>query len=132
MSLVDGKKLEALRDLKGKRQGAVAKEIGISQGAYSVREKTGSFSPEEITKICAFLGIKKEQIELNEDVRVNELTFLTNKAIQTESALKVLLGAMAEILAKQGGGNVTKIRADLESTVDSLSRQALEQLQGQK
>lgn len=128
--MFDGKKIEELRSLKGKNQTDTAKAIGLTQSAYSVREKTGNFEDDQILKLCRFLGIKKEQIELN-DLKVNELTFITNKLIQTESALKIILSAQAEIIAKLTNGNATKIRTDLESAVDSLSKQALEQLQRQ-
>lgn len=125
MFRVDPIKLEEARNGKGKSQGDLGKTIGISQGAYSTREKTGTFSEEEVIKICKYLGIKKEQIQLNV---VNDFSYLINKAIQTESALKVILSTQAEILAKLTNGNVTKIRIDLESVVDNLSKQALEQL----
>lgn len=125
MFIVDPKKLKALRDAKGKSQGEVAAALALSQGAYSTREKTGNFDDEQVKTICKFLGIKKEQIEL---VEVDKLDFIASKAIQTESALKVILSALAEIMANQTGNGATKIRTDLEAAVDSLSKQALERL----
>lgn len=127
MDVIDLGQLEAFRKQKGKTQDDLAKALKMKQGTYSNKAKLGRFTDAEIDTICKLLGIKKEQILLN--AQATELQFLASKAIQTESALKVLLGAMAELLAAHSGGNVTKIRLDLESTVDSLSRQALERLQ---
>lgn len=125
MFVVDPKKLKAIRDAKGKNQGEVAAALNLTQGAYSTREKTGNFDEDQVKVICKFLGIKKEQIEL---VELDKLDYLTSKAIQTESALKVVLSALADILANQTGGSATKIRMDLEAAVDSLSRHTLERL----
>jgi predicted XRE-type DNA-binding protein len=129
---VDTKKIEEIRKAKGKdlNQGVIAKALDISQSNYSTKLKTGDFTDNEIDKICELLDIKKEQIELKE-ISIKELTFLINKSIQNESALKVILSTQAEIIAKLSNGNATKIRLDLESVVDSLSKQALEQLRQQ-
>lgn len=129
MQVIDLTLLEKYRKQKGITQEQIAQELKMMQGTYSNKAKRGTFTDQEINIICSLLGIKKEQILF--DTKPSELQFLTSKAIQTESALKVMLGAIAELLARQTGGNVTKVRADLESTVDSLSRQALEKLQHQ-
>jgi len=126
--MVDTAAIETFRKKKGISQKDFAKSINnLTQSGYSNKISKNNFTDDEIKIICKLLSIKKEQITLN-DLTVNDMTLLVNKAVQNESALKVILSTLAEILAKLTDGNATKIRTDLESVVDSQSRQALERL----
>lgn len=128
---IDGRKIEELRKRKGKAftQEAVANRLNMSQSNYSTKLKTGDFTTIELDTICKFLGIKKEQIQLDEgQTEVEKLDFLLVKAIQAESALTVLIGAVAEIQAKLNNGSAVKINADLLAAVNTLSKEALDEL----
>ena len=129
MALIDGKKLESARERLGKSQKEVGGVIGLTQGSYSVREKTGKFEDEELEKICGFLNIKMEQIQLDDqEVNIKRWDYLLAKSIQAESTLTILLESVAELLAKATNTPATRILADLKKAVNSLSEEALDEL----
>lgn len=129
MNKVSPELLIQTRKSKGKTQEVLGKALNIDQSAYSRKEKAGEFTDKELEVICKTLGIKKEQILLQgNELVIQELTLITNKILKNESALDVILSTQAEILANLTNGSATKIRKDLESVVNSLTRQALEQL----
>ena len=60
---ISGKTLCVLRNLKGLKQGQVAKELGVTQSAYSKLEKLDKIDKKHVNKIIKGMGYSPEEFE---------------------------------------------------------------------
>lgn len=61
--IISGNVIRALRQLKGVKQETIAKQLGISQPAFSLIEKSDYVDSERFEKIISILGYSKTELK---------------------------------------------------------------------
>lgn len=111
------------RKAKKLTQRDVADKLAMKRATYAKKESEGDFSLDEVPGLHRALGGSKEElIELtrqNDQIKVEDWKeYLIKNAINSNAALRVLLMALSEILAKQRGESVTKVLNELTMAVE--------------
>ncbi len=117
------KELTKLRKVKKLTQAEVAKMLGIPRATYAKKESEGDFSIEDIPQLHKILGGEKERLSelVRQSDRINIdnwKEYLIKNTIDSRAILRVLLGAMSELLADQRGESVTKVLNELTMAVE--------------
>jgi transcriptional regulator with XRE-family HTH domain len=99
------KEIKARRDLKGIKQSDVASHLGMPLSTYSAKERKGDFTEKEIAKVEKFVGFEKGSLMKFANQKEMDISdsigFAVRKIIQLESMQRVLLKAVAELLASE-------------------------------
>lgn len=120
-----GPKIRKTRELKNFTQEYVAKELGITQGAYSAYEKPqADVKSDMIEKIAKVLGVTKDQIEQFDE----SIYFNTHSNTVNDQSKVNLLGNSYNVTINQHSDDE---KDDLQKKTISLLEEKIEALEKQ-
>lgn len=110
------------RKIKGLKQDQVADKLKTPRSSYAKKEKDGSFTEDEIPNLAKIIGAPVEELlSLSRDIIVidNWKEFLIKSAINNNAVTRVVLMALAEILASNRKEAVGKVLSELTKAVEA-------------